>query len=240
MMRVGLFDSGIGGLTVLKSLIKRYPDNDYIYFGDTLNLPYGSKNKEELKKLAKKNIEFLLDKNVDLIIIACGTVSSNCLDYLKENYSIPIIDIISPTIKELNNNEYNSIGVMATEATINSHIFKNNINKTVYEIATPKLVPLIEGVSTDNLNEVIREYLEDLIDKIDVLVLGCTHYPLISLEIRKVLGNDIKLLNMADFICIDNNGKGTVEIYFSKVDELLINNVKKILGNTIKVKEREY
>ena len=126
-MRVGLFDSGIGGLTVLKKLIDKYPNNEYIYFGDTLNMPYGSKNIEELKELASHNVEFLISKNVDIIIIACGTVSSNCLDYLRENYNIPIIDIISPTIEYLSNSKYNNIGIIATEATINSHIFKNRL-----------------------------------------------------------------------------------------------------------------
>ena len=111
-MRVGVFDSGIGGLTVLKTLIDKYPKNDYIYYGDTLNLPYGSKTKEELLELSKNDVEFLLSKNVDIIIIACGTVSSNCLTYLKDNYSIPIYDIISPTIKYLNKLNINNLYVL--------------------------------------------------------------------------------------------------------------------------------
>lgn len=236
-MRVGLFDSGIGGLTVLKSLMKRYPDNEYIYFGDTVNLPYGSKSKEELKKLAKHNIEFLLEFNVDLIIIACGTVSSNCLDYLKSNYSIPIIDIISPTISYLNNSNYNNIGVIATEATIKSHIFKNNINKKVYEIATPKLVPMIESNKLYDIDNVLEKYLSDYKDKIDILVLGCTHYPLLLSYFKKY---NIKVLDMAELINIDNYGNSNINIYFSKVDKLLINNVKKILGNDIELYEIEH
>ena len=228
-MKVGLFDSGVGGLSVLKRLMEKYPNNEYIYFGDTKNLPYGSKSIEELKILAKNNIEFLLKFNVDIIVIACGTVSSNCLDYLKDNYNIPIIDIISPTINYLNNSNYNNIGVIATEATINSHIFKNNINKNIYEIATPKLVPLIEGTTTDDLEKVLNEYLNDYIDKIDVLILGCTHYPLVSNSIKKVIGNSTKLINMADYITIDDYGEGKVKIYFSKIDDKLIDNVKKII-----------
>jgi glutamate racemase len=135
-MRVGVFDSGIGGLTVLKNLYKHYPNNEYIYYGDTLNLPYGSKTKEELEKLASQDVEFLLDKKVDIIVIACGTVSSNCLDYLKKKYNIPIYDIISPTINYLNNSNYSNIGVIATERTIDSNIFKYNIKKEVYQIKT--------------------------------------------------------------------------------------------------------
>lgn len=228
-MKVGLFDSGIGGLSVLKRLIEKYPNNEYIYFGDTKNLPYGSKTIEELKILARNNIDFLLRFNVDIIIIACGTVSSNCLEYLKDNYNMPIIDIISPTINYLNNSNYNNIGIIATEATINSHIFKNNINKNIYEIATPKLVPLIEGTTTGNIDIVLKEYLNNYKDKIDVLVLGCTHYPLISSNIKNIL-EETKLLNMADYINIDNYGTGKVNIYFSKIDNKLIDNVKKIIG----------
>lgn len=216
----------LGGLSVLKRLIEKYPNNEYIYFGDTKNLPYGSKTIEELKILARNNIDFLLRFNVD-IIIACGTVSSNCLEYLKDNYRIPIIDIISPTINYLNNSNYNNIGIIATEATINSHIFKSNIKKNIYEIATPKLVPLIEGTTTGNIEIVLKEYLNDYIDKIDVLVLGCTHYPLISSNIKNIL-KETKLLNMADYINIDNDGNGKVNIYFSKIDNKLIDNVNRV------------
>ena len=236
-MRVGLFDSGIGGLTVLKSLIERYPDNEYIYFGDTANLPYGSKSTEELKKMAKHNVELLLSFNVDLVVIACGTVSSNCLEYLKSNYNIPIIDIISPTINYLNNTKYNGIGVIATDATINSHIFKNNINKNIYEIATPKLVPLIENNNLNNIDNVLDEYLNLYKDKIDILVLGCTHYPLISKYLDKY---NFKVLDMASLINIDNDGIGNIKIYFSKINDVLISNVKNILGNDIEINKIEY
>ena len=99
-MRIGLFDSGVGGLTVLKKLIAKYPHNEYIYYGDTLNIPYGDKTKEELLALAIKNTKFLLNKEVDMIIIACGTVSSNCLKELKVKYSdIPILSIVEPAIE---------------------------------------------------------------------------------------------------------------------------------------------
>ncbi len=231
-MRIGLFDSGIGGLTVLKKLIKRYPNNDYIYFGDTLNLPYGTKNKDELRKLALSNVELLLSFNVDMIIVACGTISSNCLDYIKENCDIPIIDIISPTINYLNNSNYSNVGVIATTATINSHIFKNKINKLVYEIEAPLLVPLIEGDNLKNIDEIIYKYIEDVASKIDVLVLGCTHYPLLRSYFEKY---NFKVLDMADFINIDNDGNGSIAVYFSKVDDVLIKNVKKILELDIDV-----
>ena len=229
-MRIGLFDSGVGGLTVLRTLLRKYPNNEYIYYGDTLNLPYGDKSKEELLNLAKNNVNFLLSKNVDMIIIACGTVSSNCLKELKELYKIPIISIVEPTITYLNNSNYTNIGVIATGATINSHMFKNNINKNVYEIATPKLVPLIEGNNLDNIDDVLHEYLDDYLNKIDILVLGCTHYPIISSYISNILGN-IKLLDMSELIKIDNGTNNKVEIYFSKLDNTIRNNTNNILKN---------
>ena len=122
-MRIGVFDSGIGGVNVLSCLIKKYPNNEYIYFGDTVNLPYGDKSKNELFKLASSAIEFLISKNVEIIIIACGTISSNCYEELKNKYNMPIYDIILPTIEYLKRSEYKNIGVIGTKRTIESKIF---------------------------------------------------------------------------------------------------------------------
>lgn len=227
-MRIGVFDSGIGGLTVLKTLIKRFPNNEYIYYGDTKNLPYGNKSIEELKIFSSTIIEFLLDKKVDMIIIACGTVSSNLSSYLKEKYNVPIIDIISPVINYLNNSNYNNIGIIATQATINSKIFSRNVNKNIKEVACPMFVPLIENNKIYELNNYFKEYLEDLKDS-DLIVLGCTHYPLIKKEINQYL--NIKLLDMSDCINnISNNDTSRVDLYFSKLDDNIINNVNNILN----------
>ena len=227
-MRIGLFDSGIGGLTVLKTLKQKYPHNDYIYYGDTINLPYGTKTKAELLTLASKNIEFLIDKQVDMIIIACGTVSSNCLNKLKATYNIPIYSIVEPTIEYLNQSNYHHIGVIATPATINSHIFKHNINKVVIEIATPKLVPLIENNELNKIKEVLNEYLGDYSHKLDVLVLGCTHYPII----KDYLSDSIDIIDMSKLVKLDYNiGNGLIEIYFSKINDKIIENTSRILND---------
>lgn len=227
-MRIGVFDSGIGGLTVLKTLIKKYPNNEYIYYGDTKNLPYGNKSIEELKELSCNIVDFLLKKEVDMIVIACGTISSNLSSYLREKYNIRIIDIISPTINYLNNSNYNNIGVLATQATVKSKIFSRNVNKNIKEVACPMFVPIIENNKIYELNNYFKEYLEDLKD-CDLIVLGCTHYPLIKKEINQYL--NIKLLDMSE--CIDNmtnEGESKVELYFSKLDDNIINNVKNILN----------
>ena len=231
-MRVGLFDSGVGGLTVLKTLIEKYPCNEYIYYGDTLNIPYGNKNKDELLKLSRNNINFLISKNVDIIIIACGTVSSNCLNELKKEYDIPILSIIEPTLEFLNKSDYKNIGVIATNATINSHIFSENVKKNVYEIATPKLVPLIENNELTNINDILHEYLDRYRDIIDVLVLGCTHYPIIKKDIHNVIGDDVVIIDMSKLITLSNNGKQNVKIYFSKINDIIIDNTVRIIGNS--------
>ena len=240
-MRIGLFDSGVGGLTVLRTLRDKYPNNEYIYYGDTKNLPYGIKTKKELNKLSSHNIEFLIDKKVDMIIIACGTVSSNCIDYLKDKYNIPIYDIITPTIEYLNKSNYQNIGVIATNATINSHIFKSKLNKNTIEIATPKFVPLIEQNKLDNINIVIDEYLNNYQDKLDALVLGCTHYPIIKDNIESYLNNNIKIIDMSAYLLpyLKDGDKSNTQLYFTKLDDNILSNVKRILKDNYIIKEEK-
>ena len=225
-MRVGVFDSGIGGLTVLKKLKEKYPLNDYIYVGDNLNVPYGIKSKKELLKLSIDIIEFLINKKVDVIVIACGTVSSNVYKELKEKYKIKIIDIITPTINYLKKSNYKNILVFATKATINSHIFKNNI-ENIKEEACVEFVPLIENdmIESIEMKNAIKKHMVEC----DIIVLGCTHYPLIKHLINQ------KTIDIADNIILDsNNGNGTINYYFSKIDDKLIKNVKMIMKEDVK------
>lgn len=233
-MRIGIFDSGIGGINVLSCLIRKYPHNDYIYFGDTKNIPYGDKIKDELYQLARDAIQFLLTKNVDIIIIACGTISSNCYNTLKDEYSIPIYDIVSPTIEYLKECSYSNIGVIGTKRTIESNIFAIS-NKNIKMLATPSFVPIIE-------NNEIKEKEQDIINELscfkqsDILVLGCTHYPSLK-EIIDKMG--IKTLDMGevltDKINIDNTGNGTCELYFSLISVNLVENINKILNNDYQI-----
>lgn len=229
-MRIGVFDSGIGGVNVLSSLIKKYPNNEYIYFGDTINLPYGNKSKEELLNLACHAIDFLLTKNVEIIIIACGTISSNCYNELKNKYSIKIYDIISPTLNYLKKCDYQKIGVIGTTKTIESNIFKID-NKDILMKQTPNFVPIIEN---NEIEKKEKEIIQDLNDfrSYDILVLGCTHYPLLKDIIEKNL--NIKTINMGDVIAnslnLTNNSKKSYELYFSKIDNNLLININKILN----------
>ena len=233
-MRIGVFDSGLGGINVLSCLIKKYPNNDYIYFGDTINLPYGDKTKDELYKLSREAISFLLTKNVDIIIIACGTISSNCYHTLKNESTIPIYDIVSPTVEYLKVCSYDKIGVIGTKRTIESNIF-NVPNKNIKMLATPSFVPIIE-------NNLIEEKKEDIINELscfkdrDILVLGCTHYPSLKEIINKM---NIKTLDMGEVLInklkIDNTGNKTCELYFSLVSANLIQNINKILHNDYQI-----
>ena len=233
-MKIGVFDSGIGGLNVLKELLDKYPNNTYYYFGDNINIPYGTKTKYELTILSSKIIDFLIFKEVDLIIIACGTISSNIYFDLKQKYNIPIYDIISPTIEYLNNSNYQKIGVLATEMTVKSQIF-NQINKEIYQIPCSKLVPLIE----DNLDytDVLAEYLKQL-PKVDTIVLGCTHYPVFEKYLNKL---NYKTINMGKVLCeklnLKNNKELKIRLYFSKVDHNLITNIDKIIKYDYQLEE---
>lgn len=234
-MRIGVFDSGIGGLTVLKELVRKYPNNEYIYVGDNLNVPYGEKNKNELFSLSAKIIDYLLLKKIDIIIIACGTVSSNIKDELIRKYSIPIIDIITPTISYIKENRYKKIGILATHMTIKSKVFENNL-ENIETLCTeaPKLVPAIENNNINDINECLSLYLNKYLDQdIDLLVLGCTHYPIIEDYIRGYLSNKVKILNMAipilNNIKLTNESKKSVVINFTELNNDIINNTKRIL-----------
>lgn len=218
-MRVGIFDSGIGGLTVLNKLSSKYKNNDYIFFGDRINIPYGEKSKKELFDLSSKIIDFLISNEVDMIVIACGTVSSNCYKELLDKYkNINIVDIISPTVNYINNKKIDNILVIATSRTVDSHIFKNLLkDKNVYEKACPFLVDMIENNKDIKLEECIND------KKYDYVLLGCTHYPLIKDMIKN------KTIDLGDNIFLESNsGTGSIKLYFSKIDDNLLYNVSKI------------
>ena len=209
-MRIGVIDSGIGGLTVLKSLINNYPNHEYIYFGDTLHIPYGEKNIEELKYYTDKIFEFLENKKVDL---------SN----------IPLIDIISPLKNKLDN--YHSIGIMATPLSIKTNAFQKYIKCKLNLVSCPLLVPLIENRDYQNINKVVKEYV-DKIKGSDAIILGCTHYPLIIDYIKKYYNK--KIFTLDEFILPKlkdlKETKYNLKLYFSKIDDNLRKNVANILN----------
>lgn len=237
-MKIGIFDSGVGGLTVLKELRKYHPHHHYIYFGDNLNLPYGDKDKDTLIKLSDRIIKFLLKKDVDLIIIACGTISSSLSFYFQKKYPNLIIDVVSPTITYLETNKLSNLAVIATEGTIKSGVF-SSLN--LIARGCPQFAPLIESLQTNTsyFNKMLSLYLEPLKD-VDILVLGCTHYPLIEKEISCFFNHKVNIINMgvllAKTITFEKETLPIVELYFSKIDNNLEKLVYEIMGETINIK----
>ena len=182
---IGVFDSGIGGITVINAVIKKFPKYKYIYYSDSLNNPYGDKSKEELLKITENVISKLISKGCQIIVIGCNTASTNCYEELKNKFSIPIIKI-EPSYQLL----LGKTLIMATSSTIKSKRFKEILKeydkKSTYICECPGLADLIEN------EEDVNSYLNKKISKfkgVDNVVLGCTHYPLIKEAIRKVLGN---------------------------------------------------
>lgn len=203
---IGVFDSGVGGLTVVKQVIKTLPEEDIIYFGDTARVPYGSKSKETVTKFSSQIIRFLLSKNVKAVIIACNTVSSNSYDELTKEFNIPIIEVVTPGVESCIKATRNKIvGIIGTESTIKSGAYEKKLKIIdneikVYSKACPLFVPLAEEGWTDNdiSRLTIEIYLKDLLEKgIDSIVLGCTHYPLLKRCIGKVVGENVKIVDPA-------------------------------------------
>ncbi|MFA6017469.1 MAG: glutamate racemase [Patescibacteria group bacterium] len=201
---IGICDSGIGGLTVAKEIIKSLPSENIIYLGDTARVPYGVRDKETITKFAKELVKFLINKNVKAIVVACNTISATCLPELQKNSPVPVIGVIKSTVDEVVNKlKSKTIGVIGTRATINSRSYeteiKNLSDKTViFSQACPLLVPLIEeGFSTHLETKIVaEEYLNFFDDKnIDTLILGCTHYPMIKKLIQEIIGNNIKIID---------------------------------------------
>lgn len=204
---IGMFDSGVGGLTVVKEVTKYLPNEEIVYFGDTARVPYGSKTKETITKYSRQIIKFLTTKDVKAVIIACNTASSNSLETMKEEFNhIPIIGVVeSGVLMALNSTKTKKVGIIGTEGTIRSRAYEkliHNYDSTikVYSKACPLFVPLVEEGWTDGeiVELTVKRYLKDILNEnIDTLVLGCTHYPLIIKCISKIVSDNIKLINPA-------------------------------------------
>ena len=201
---IGMFDSGVGGLTVFKEVKKQLPNENIVYLGDTKRFPYGSKSKESIIELTKQGIEFLIGQNVKLIVIACGTATSQALEEVKKIYSIPIIGIINSTVEYLEHkyrDKEPQIGVIATKGTIRSNGWQNKIEllmpkAKIKTMGCPLLAPMAEEGWTDNkiAELTVKEYLKN-IKNVDALILGCTHYPFVRSAIAKVVGQDIDIID---------------------------------------------
>lgn len=204
-MAIGIFDSGIGGMTVVREVRKRFPEEKIIYFGDTKRVPYGDKKKDELIRLSEGIVEFLISQGAKVIIDACNTTSALALPHLKEKFSTPIIGVLEPGAIGATKESKGKIGVMATKATIESNCYLDKIKENdrrvdVTSVSCPKLVSFIEDgdLDSDYLKRTLRNYLNDIfLNNCDTLVLGCTHYPFLTDTIKELVGEEIKLIDPA-------------------------------------------
>ncbi|MBC8266568.1 MAG: glutamate racemase [Flavobacteriales bacterium] len=207
---IGIFDSGIGGLTVAHALKEKLPNESIIYFGDTEHLPYGEKSAEALRNYSKRIAKFLLEKNCKCIVIACNSASSVAFEIIKKTVkNIPVFNVIDPVIEKVANScNACKVGVIGTKATISSNIYKSKINAKcpkaiVSALATPLLAPMIEEkfIGGDISKKIIANYLSNKkLHGIDQLILACTHYPLIYKEIRDYYKGEISVINSTNIV----------------------------------------
>ncbi len=209
---IGIFDSGVGGLTVAHAIKQILPGESIVYFGDTAHLPYGDKSEEAIRSYSKGITEFLLDHNSKVVLIACNSASASAFEYLKKEFEnrVILIDVIDPVVEFLKTRKINRIGVIGTKRTISSGTYEKKLNKaipatTVVSLATPLLVPMIEeGFIFDDIsNAIIRTYLSnEILEGIQALILGCTHYPIIKNQISKIFNFNVEVIDSARIVSV--------------------------------------
>lgn len=196
---IGFFDSGLGGLTSVPVLKKALPNEKVLYFGDTARTPYGSKSPETVRKFSAQIVDYLISKNVKLIVIACNTVTAMALDMLRDLHpDIPILGVIEPTARKVVQKGVKNVGIIGTKVTIESNVYANQIRElddsiVTHSLSCPAFVPLIEEgiINNEIMNLTIQYYMDDFIkdNNIENLILGCTHYPLIAKNIKRLYPN---------------------------------------------------
>jgi len=252
---IGVFDSGVGGLTVVKELIRQLPGEDIIYFGDTARVPYGIKSKDTVVRFSIENILFLLKQEVKLICVACNTASSLALPAIKQHFKVPIVGVITPGVREAVYATRNKrIGVIGTRGTIKSRTYEKEIRQLdpkvkVVSLACPLFVPFVEEGWLDGavVMQVAGAYLKPLKNAgVDTVILGCTHYPLLKPVIKKVLGAKVRLIDSAKQVAMEvkeilsadgllSRGRcGRHRFYVSDNPEWFSGLAKRFLGRPVK------
>lgn len=212
-MKIGIFDSGLGGLFIAKALIEKLPQYDYLYLGDTQRVPYGNRSRETVYTFLREAAEYLFDHGCELIIVACNTASAEALRQIQQEY-LPkhyprrrILGMIIPTAEAARENgRAKRIGILATQGTVHSQAYVRELKKIdphirIFQHAAPLLVPIVESNSISFVDPILRSYLKPLIGKnIDTLILGCTHYPILKTQIRNLCGHGIKVISQDEII----------------------------------------
>lgn len=212
-MKIGVFDSGLGGLFVTRALVKNLPQYDYVYLGDTQRVPYGNRSHETIYRFLREAVDYLFAHDCELVIVACNTASAEALrriqrEYLPANYpKRRVLGIIIPTAEAaLKDPKIKRVGVLATQATVASGAYVRELKKirpdgAIFQQAAPLLVPLVENNAVQFADPILRSYLRPLIKKnIDVLILGCTHYPILKKQIKALCRRDIKIVSQDEII----------------------------------------
>lgn len=216
---IGIFDSGVGGMTVARAIERLLPERQLLYFGDLARTPYGTKSPETIVEYSIQNTEFLLSKGAQLVVIACNSASSVAADILRSRFSVPIFEVIAPAIEEaVRSSRSGRIGVIGTNATIRSGVYEREIKRLaphakVFSVACPLLVPLVEEgwLNKQETKMIVRRYLHGLRQKqIDTLVLGCTHYPLLKHLIQPKIGRLVQIIDSSEVVA------GALQSYLSK------------------------
>jgi len=211
---IGIFDSGVGGLTVARAIMQQIPGYDIVYFGDTAHTPYGTKSAETVIGYTVNNIEFLLSRGAKLIVIACNTASSVLTAPLLKRFSVPIFEVITPAVELAVRASKNlCFGIIGTRATVTSGIYEKKIIENeprarVYSVACPLLVPLVEEgwLNKAETAMIVKKYLKSLKTRqVDTLILGCTHYPLLKKVIQKKIGRRVRLIDSS--VSVSNSVK---------------------------------
>jgi glutamate racemase len=205
--KIGVFDSGVGGLTVYRELIRKLPDEDFIYLGDTARVPYGIRSPETIRKYSLQNCLFLIEKGAGLIVVACNTATASALPFLQSILKVPVLGVVEPGASAaLQASRDKKIGVIGTEATIRSKVYETALKSrdsgvSCFAKATPLLVPLTEEflLKDEVLTPILDHYLKDFsLAGIDTLILGCTHYPIIKSAIDKYFAGKVRLVDSAE------------------------------------------
>jgi len=252
---IGIFDSGVGGLTVLAEIKKQLPNENLIYLGDTQNFPYGNKTKEQIIEFAIKNTEKLIKLGAKIIVIACGTATSQAIEHLTKIFTTPIIGIIEPTVQYVKRENLHRVGVIATEGTIRSGAWAKSLKREIKNIevinkACPMLATIAEEGKAQSKEgrKVIKEYMKPFKErKVNKIILGCTHYPIYEKIIKDELGDEVELINTGVTVSkylqkylkennLENYEKTKTEkIYLTKPENEFEKIAKKILNENLDI-----
>lgn len=254
---IGLFDSGVGGTSIWKEVHSLLPNENTIYLADSKNAPYGQKSKEEIIHLSKKNTEYLLNQNAKLIIVACNTATTNAINELRATYHVPFIGI-EPAIKPAAlHSKTHTIGILATKGTLNSELFHENVKKydniKIIEQIGFGLVELIENgdLNSNKTTQLLQDYLLPMVEQnIDYLVLGCTHYPYLIPQIKKIIPSHIKIIDSGEAVAkqtkkiLEEKKISNTESNDTTYHKFYINNspdaMQDLIGKEYKIIQKEF